>query len=159
MKGRINILSLLSVVLLFTILIINRFDSNMLHSELNTPSPKKGILKTDNSNETLTETSLSLIPIEELENLWEENELLSLKKAYVFQEGQQKALPKEHQIENFDIILQLPELPTGCEITSMTMALNYYGLNADKVTMATKYLPTMPANLYYGKDGKLYGEI
>lgn len=60
-------------------------------------------------------------------------------------------------IENFKITWQMPELPTGCEITAMTMALNYYGFNVNKVTMATKYLPVVAAEFYYGSDGKLYG--
>ena len=30
-------------------------------------------------------------------------------------------------IDNFPIIFQMPQLPTGCEITAATMVLNYYG--------------------------------
>ena len=63
-----------------------------------------------------------------------------------------------HVIENFPIVLQNPELPTGCEITAMTMVLNYYGYDVDKVTMATEYLPCLPsADLYTDIDGKTYG--
>ncbi|MGN0587653.1 MAG: C39 family peptidase [Oscillospiraceae bacterium] len=40
-----------------------------------------------------------------------------------------------------DMILQNPELPTGCEITSLTMLLNYIGFKADKLVLADKYLP------------------
>lgn len=40
-----------------------------------------------------------------------------------------------------DSILQNPELPTGCEITSLTMLLNFMGYDVDKLTMADKYLP------------------
>ena len=43
-------------------------------------------------------------------------------------------------IQNFDIIYQEPELPTGCEVTALTMAMNYSGCNVDKYTMATEYL-------------------
>ena len=68
-----------------------------------------------------------------------------------------QVLPQEYVIENFPIIYQMPELPTGCEITALTMALNYYGYDADKVSMATEYLPTASANLHYGTDGRLYG--
>ena len=68
-----------------------------------------------------------------------------------------KQTPAEYRIENFPIINQMPELPTGCEITALTMALNYYGYEIDKVTMATQYLPTASANLHYGSDGLLYG--
>lgn len=37
-------------------------------------------------------------------------------------------------------IMQLPELPTGCEITSLTIVLNYLGFDVDKEYMASKYL-------------------
>lgn len=53
-------------------------------------------------------------------------------------------------IDDFPEIMQMPELPTGCEITALTMVLNYYGFDVDKVTLATEYLPTMPPELYYG---------
>lgn len=37
-------------------------------------------------------------------------------------------------------ISQYPELPTGCEMTSLTMVLNFYGLNADKCDISDNYL-------------------
>ncbi|MBS5081998.1 MAG: C39 family peptidase [Clostridiales bacterium] len=37
-------------------------------------------------------------------------------------------------------VSQLPELPTGCEITSLTMALNYEGYGVDKEDLADNYL-------------------
>ena len=36
---------------------------------------------------------------------------------------------------------QYPELPTGCEVTSLAVILNYYGYNVDKVTLADNFLP------------------
>lgn len=39
-----------------------------------------------------------------------------------------------------NVIYQLPELPTGCEITSLAMVLNYFGYNIDKETLANDYL-------------------
>ena len=44
-------------------------------------------------------------------------------------------------IETAECILQEPELPTGCEITSLTMLLNHIGFDADKLDMADNYLP------------------
>ncbi len=45
-----------------------------------------------------------------------------------------------HSIKNLTHIYQLPELPTGCEITSLTMVLNYFGVDIDKETLAESYL-------------------
>lgn len=51
-------------------------------------------------------------------------------------------------------ILQLPELPNGCEITSLTAVLNYYGYDVTKTAMADKYLPKEP---FVKKGNKQYG--
>lgn len=80
-----------------------------------------------------------------------------------FEESSEEASHNEEpeepllEITDFPIIYQMPELPTGCEITAMTMVLNFYGFDVDKVTMATQYLPTLPANLHYDEGGKLWG--
>lgn len=39
-----------------------------------------------------------------------------------------------------DPVLQLPELPTGCEITSLATVLNYYGYDISKTQLADEYL-------------------
>ncbi len=60
-------------------------------------------------------------------------------------------------------ILQNPELPTGCEITSLTMVLNWLGYPVDKVDMARKYLPhdgitgvDSPFDMFIGDPEKEY---
>lgn len=52
-------------------------------------------------------------------------------------------------------ILQNPELPVGCEITALTILLNYWGFDADKVDMAKNYLPVSSGRYKY-EDGKTY---
>lgn len=47
---------------------------------------------------------------------------------------------KSAKIE-FACIMQNPELPTGCEITSLTMVLNHLGIAAEKCDMADNWLP------------------
>lgn len=38
------------------------------------------------------------------------------------------------------MIKQLPELPTGCEVTSLAMALNFYDLNIKHTSLADSFL-------------------
>jgi uncharacterized protein YvpB len=64
-----------------------------------------------------------------------------------------------------DNIMQEPELPTGCEITALTIVLNYLGYDVDKLTMADKYLPqgevgkTHPDEAFIGnpRNSRSYG--
>lgn len=49
--------------------------------------------------------------------------------------------PESFLIEDFPLIYQNPELPTGCEVTSLTMLLNYLGFDIDKLTLSDSYLP------------------
>lgn len=65
--------------------------------------------------------------------------------------------PPAYTISDFPCVLQMPELPTGCEITALTMLLNYYDYDVDKVTMATEYLPTLPDDMYYDEYGVYHG--
>jgi uncharacterized protein YvpB len=51
-------------------------------------------------------------------------------------------------------LMQKPELPNGCEITSLTAVLNYYGFEVSKTEMADNYLPKEPFTV---KNNKLYG--
>lgn len=60
-----------------------------------------------------------------------------------------------HLIENFELVKQLPELPTGCEVTSLTMTLRYLGFEAEKTEIAGKYL--VKDEVFKGNDSKLYG--
>lgn len=42
---------------------------------------------------------------------------------------------------DIDCHLQNPELPTGCEVTSLANVLRYLGYDIDKLTLADTYLP------------------
>ncbi len=47
---------------------------------------------------------------------------------------------ENHQLEVKNI-LQKPELPNGCEVTSLTIVLNYNGIDVDKTELSDNYLP------------------
>ena len=47
---------------------------------------------------------------------------------------------KDRHIISFTPICQYPELPTGCEVTSLAMVLNYYNVDCDKCEISDNYL-------------------
>lgn len=52
---------------------------------------------------------------------------------------------------DFAVISQYPELPNGCEVTTLAAVLNYLGISADKTVLSDQYLPKAPvgsANFY-----------
>lgn len=86
----------------------------------------------------------------------------SADKAEVLRHSDDTSARVRHKMQNnldgFEIIYQNPELPTGCEITSLAMVLNYCGFEADKCILANDYLPTLPSSdIHCGKDGLLHG--
>ena len=57
------------------------------------------------------------------------------------------SLPKSASLD-VDVIKQYPELPNGCEVTSLAMALNYYGYKISKMELKNGYLPIGTENIY-----------
>lgn len=66
-----------------------------------------------------------------------------------------KPASSQVKVNGVPMILQKPELPTGCEITSAAMALRYLGVNTDKIALANE-IPKSP--LPHTVDGKLVGD-
>lgn len=61
---------------------------------------------------------------------------------------------RDEQELDVPVVMQNPELPHGCEITSLTAVLNYYGMNVTKLEMADTYLPKQKINTI---DGQRFG--
>ncbi|WP_141433744.1 C39 family peptidase [Bacillus sp. 03113] len=61
---------------------------------------------------------------------------------------------KEQILLEAPIIRQLPELPRGCEVTSLAMLLQYANINIDKLTLATEIVKD--STPYQVKDGAIY---
>ncbi len=82
---------------------------------------------------------------------------------YTLSQDSEITLPNKYSIE-VPYISQYPELPTGCEITSLTEVLRFYGFNVDKEYMATNYLPMKDylepgcyINYFYGSPWSEHG--
>ncbi len=56
---------------------------------------------------------------------------------------------------NVPLISQLPELPTGCEITAVTMLLRFKGIVVDKLTVV-KEMPLHKSDPHQGYVGNPY---
>ena len=61
-----------------------------------------------------------------------------IKETHRLEDGTIKATKVDIPVE---VLMQNPELPNGCEITSLTAVLNYYGYGVSKTEMADMYLP------------------
>ncbi|KOS60066.1 hypothetical protein AN161_25575 [Lysinibacillus sp. FJAT-14222] len=61
---------------------------------------------------------------------------------------------RDEQELDVPVVMQNPELPHGCEITSLTAVLNYYGMNVTKLEMADNYLPKQDIRTV---DGQRFG--
>lgn len=62
---------------------------------------------------------------------------------------------KEDTILDVPLINQLPELPRGCEVTSLAMILKYRGINADKMELSEKVKKDLTP-YYRDADNKIH---
>lgn len=73
-------------------------------------------------------------------------------KAVIWSAGEM--LPGKHIIEGVPLLSQNPELPRGCEVTSLAMLLNYYGIGVSKMDLAEQ-VKKNPTAYSEGKDGEI----
>lgn len=82
----------------------------------------------------------------ELDQVEESGEIAELGTENV--QMQTETIENYYKMEDFEWLSQNPELPTGCEIISLTSVLNYYGINVKKETMADDYLKKGDGSYY-----------
>ena len=64
---------------------------------------------------------------------------------------------KDEVLLDVPILKQLPELPRGCEVTSLAMMLQYKGIDADKLTLA-RQIKKNPAKMKKVNGQVYYGD-
>lgn len=132
------------------------FENSSISEKIEKYSEENIYKKETLENEQISTTHLSssiYIESSTQENEYEEDIIESTQKEtttlYVYEESTQGVYSddgfkkSENQI-NIECILQKPELPCGCEITSLTMVLNYLNMKADKLYLVENYLPMKP---------------
>lgn len=99
------------------------------------PEAEEIIIETDAAGDTVTITVTEIIEmVQEVEQT--EDNTVVVKPTTI----DASRLEKRQIKLDVDYLSQYPELPTGCEITSLTTVLNYYGYNVSKTTMSDDYL-------------------
>lgn len=99
------------------------------------PEAEEIIIETETDGDTVTITVTEIIEMVQEVQQTEENTVV-VKPTTIDASGL-----KKRQIKlDVDYLSQYPELPTGCEITSLTTVLNYYGYDVSKTTMSDDYL-------------------
>ncbi len=63
-------------------------------------------------------------------------------------------IKKSGKINNVNLILQKPELPRGCEVTSLAMLMNFKGISVSKMTLAKEI--DKDETKFERKNGKIY---
>ncbi len=84
-----------------------------------------------------------------------ENSYIFFRESNTYIWDSQTIIKNSYQISNVPYIGQYPELFRGCEVTSLTMMLNYKGFNVNKMELAEKitkepFIFTLEGNEYNG---------
>lgn len=83
----------------------------------------------------------------------EVRELINESKARPFQSVQMTRPPDGTDRRSVELIYQNPELPNGCEVTSLAMLLNWAGMETDKLEL----YELLPSQTFTSLDGTYYG--
>ena len=79
-----------------------------------------------------------------------------------YETGNETENATENVTENISldvkVIYQYPDMPSGCEITSLTMVLNYMGIDVTNDYMADNYLDSSTYNMFTSFVGSVYND-
>lgn len=106
----------------------------------------KSVISLKASNDEIDYNEDAALVDVELDQVEESGEIAELGTENV--QMQTETIENYYKMEDFEWLSQNPELPTGCEITSLTSVLNYYGINVKKETMADDYLKKGDGSYY-----------
>ena len=97
--------------------------------------------KENNENAAEEKTGAGTVKVAEKEESFEREESFEKEKSDE-KEAFKAAAERSKSYKKLDVkcVLQNPELPTGCEITALTIVLNYLGYDVDKLTLADNFL-------------------
>ncbi len=65
-------------------------------------------------------------------------------------------IPEKYTVE-METVMQRPELPTGCEVTSLAQTLNFWGFDIDKTELCDKFM-LISTDAYYAMNKAYVGD-
>lgn len=117
-------------------------------------SPSSPVMAQNQSKAESSVSNIESIP-ESSTKSWDDVSSIVPEQETSSSEENEPSASLDSYVMDMETIYQTPELPTGCEITALTMAMQYQGFDVSKTVMAEDYLPKS-SNWYYVGD-KRYG--
>ena len=154
---RITVLTLCVIVLLTVIIVAAAGDKDTASSEVDLSDyyyveTTATTVVAETSAEIATIVETTIVSEEETTSPETEPPLTDSSGRRIITSRQRKDYDDNSVYIDMQNILQLPELPVGCEITALTILLRHCGFDAEKTDMALNYLPISWGNARYEGD-------